>query len=134
VREPDKILEETAQTLDLTRRTALMLLNILGFVPEDEARSIIKRLMAALPSGSYLVHCDGAAINKKNIEATQEYNKSGAGPYILRSRETIARFFDGLELELLEPGIVDVTQWRSEPAPSGQPGPVFTFCGVGRKP
>src|SRR5262244_2815320 len=46
VREPDKILEHTAQTLDLTQPTALMLLGILGHVPDDdEAYSIVRRLM-----------------------------------------------------------------------------------------
>ncbi len=87
VREPDKILEHTAQTLDLTRPTALMLLNILGFVSEDEARSIVHRLMDSLASGSYLVHCDGTATNEEAVEGTEGYNKSGAGPYNLRSPE-----------------------------------------------
>jgi hypothetical protein len=133
VREPDTILEYAAQTLDLTKPTALMLLGILGFVPnDDEACSIVRRLMAGLASGSYLVHCDGSPTNAEQVEAQQQLNDTYAIPYHLRSPETTARFFDGLEL--VEPGFVDITQWRREPDPSGVPAPLHNFCGVGRKP
>jgi S-adenosyl methyltransferase len=133
VREPDKILELAAQTLDLTQPTALMLLGILGHVPDDdEARSIVQRFMAGLASGSYLVHKDGTSTSEEMIEATRQYNESGAAPYVLRGPETTTRFFDGLEL--VEPGVVDVTRWRPEPDPSGVPAPAHAVCGVGRKP
>jgi len=36
-------------------------------------------------------------------------------PYQLRSAEEIARFFTGLEL--VEPGLVMISQWRPEPTP-----------------
>ncbi len=133
VREPDKILEHAARTLDLTQPTALMVLGVLGFIADDnEARSIVKRLMDRLPSGSYLVHEDEAPMSKEFVEAAQQYAKTGAIPYNLRGPETIARFYDGLELA--EPGVVDVTQWRPEHDPSGVPAPVSALCGVGRKP
>src|SRR6266511_2626103 len=52
--DPDKILQEAARTLDFTKPVALMLMGILGHVKDDEeVRSIIKRLMDAMPSGSY---------------------------------------------------------------------------------
>jgi hypothetical protein len=47
-----------------------------------------------------------------------------------RSHEEMARFFDGLEL--LEPGIVQTTQWR--PPVLGSTTPVPMWAGVGRKP
>jgi hypothetical protein len=51
--EPDKILQGAAETLDFTRPVALMLMGILGHVTDyDEARSIVRRLLDALPSGS----------------------------------------------------------------------------------
>src|SRR5262249_45367325 len=116
-----------------TQPTALMLLGILGFVPDDdEAHSIVQRLMAGLPSGSYLVHKDGTPTSEKLIEASRHYNETGAIPYTLRDLETLARNFDGLEM--VEPGLVDVTQWRPEPDPSGVRAPVHEVCGVARKP
>jgi S-adenosyl methyltransferase len=43
----------------------------------------------------------------------------------------VARFFDGLEV--LEPGVVKVTQWRPESA-MGAAGPTSLRGGVARKP
>src|SRR5438876_8267911 len=49
--DPETILREAARTLDFTKPVALMLMGILGHVKDDdEVRSIIKRLMDALPS------------------------------------------------------------------------------------
>jgi hypothetical protein len=133
--DPDKILEGAAQTLDFTQPVALMLMGILGHViDDDEARSIGKRLLDALPSGSYLALYDGTDTDKAGVEAQEEYNKSGADPYRLRSPEQIAGFFDGLDL--VEPGVVSPPQWRPDPAaPNGDlPMEVDAVGGVGRKP
>jgi S-adenosyl methyltransferase len=48
----------------------------------------------------------------------------------MRSREEVARFFDGLEL--VEPGLVPVPQWRPDPDTKAVPAPLW--CAVGRKP
>jgi S-adenosyl methyltransferase len=133
--EPDRILEAASKTLDLAEPVALMLLGILGHVTDDdEARSIVKRLLGALPSGSYLAVYDGTDTNPAGVEAQERYNRSGAVPYRLRSPEQIAGFFDGLEL--VEPGVVSVSRWRPDPAEAagGAPAAVDAFGGVGRKP
>jgi len=135
--EPDKILQAAGQTLDFNKPAALMLLGILGHVGDyDEARSIVKQLLDALPSGSYLALNDGTAIvNKERVEEAQRlYNQSGAVPYHPRSPQQIAGFFEGLEL--LEPGVVSCSRWRPEPAgpDGGLPAEVDMFGGVGRKP
>jgi hypothetical protein len=51
---------------------------------------------------------------------------------VVRSRREIARFFDGLEL--LEPGVVPISQWRPDPSRIGVPAEVSGTGGVGRKP
>jgi O-methyltransferase involved in polyketide biosynthesis len=134
--DPDTILEAAAQTLDFTQPTALMLMGILGHVGDhDEARSIVQRLLDALPSGSYLALNDGTdVISKAFARAQQRYNESGALPYHLRRPEQIAGFFDGLEL--VEPGLVSVPRWRPDPtdASGDPPAEVDAFGGVGRKP
>ncbi len=135
--EPDTILEAAAKTLDFSQPVALMLLGILGHVGDyDEARSIVRRLLAALPSGSYLALDDGTNVVNKALvdEAQRAYNQSGAIPYHPRSPEQIAGFFDGLEL--LDPGVVSVPRWRPDPADSdgSVPAEVDMFGGVGRKP
>ncbi|MFJ9667796.1 SAM-dependent methyltransferase [Streptomyces sp. NPDC101219] len=133
VRDPERVLAAAADTLDFSRPTALILSNILGHIPDyEQARGIVTRLMAELPSGSYLSINDGSRGIDPVFERAQDaYNESGAAPYILRSVDQITAFFDGLEL--VEPGVVPVTQWR--PAPDGpSPEPIGEHGGLARKP
>jgi O-methyltransferase involved in polyketide biosynthesis len=136
LREPDTILEGAARTLDYSQPVALMLMGVLGHITDDDqARSIVRRLLAALPSGSYLTLNDGTnVVNPAGEQAQQDYNESGAIPYRLRSPEQIAAFFEGLEL--VEPGVVSCPRWRPDPADlrDGPPAEVDAFGGVGRKP
>jgi len=131
--DPDTILDAAVRTLDFGQPVALMLMGILGHFDYDEARSIVKRLLDPLPSGSYLTLNDGTnIINEKFVQAQDTYNRSGAVPYHLRSPEQIAAFFEGLEL--VEPGLVSVPRWRPDPAAGAAPEELDAFGGVGRKP
>jgi len=133
LRDPDKLLQEAARTLDFTQPIAIMLMGILGHIEDDDqARSIVKRLMDAVPSGSYLTMNDGTDTSEEVVEAARIWNLSANPTYHLRSPDRIARFFDGLEL--VEPGVVSPPRWRPEPSPSGLPAEIDSFCGVGRKP
>ncbi|WP_214410639.1 SAM-dependent methyltransferase [Sphaerisporangium fuscum] len=134
VRDPELILRAAARTLDLTRPTALMLMGILGLVADhDEARSIVRRLMRALPSGSYRALYDGSDTDPAYVEALRRHN-SGAGvvPYTPRSPELIAGYFEGMTL--LDPGVVPVTRWRPEPGPWAAPAEIACHGGLARKP
>jgi S-adenosyl methyltransferase len=133
LRDPEKILQEAARTLDFGRPVAVMLMGILGHIEDDdEARSIVKRLMDAVPSGSYLTINDGTDTSEQVVEAARIWNQSAKPTYHLRSPARIARFFDGLEL--VEPGVVSPPRWRPEPSPSGPPAEIDSAGGVGRKP
>ncbi|MGK5500581.1 SAM-dependent methyltransferase [Streptomyces sp. URMC 125] len=130
VRDPDRILEEAARTLDLSRPVGLMLMGILGLVPDyDQARSVVRRLLDALPPGSYLGLNDGSTTDPAYVESIERHNARGpATPYTPRSPEQIAGFFEGLEL--LEPGVVPCSLWR----PEGEPGPeAAVYGGLARK-
>jgi S-adenosyl methyltransferase len=131
LRDTEKVLGEAARTLDFAQPVGLMLMGILGHIGDDEeARSIVRDLLAALPSGSYLTTYDGTDTSPGVVEAARIWNQSANPQYHLRSPERIARFFDGLEL--VEPGVVSVTRWRPDPGASGDE--IDQFCGVGRKP
>jgi O-methyltransferase involved in polyketide biosynthesis len=133
LRDPDKIMQVAAATLDLAQPVALMLMGILGHISDDEqARSIVRRLMGALPSGSYLATYDGTNTSPAVVEAADIWNQSANPTYHLRSPEQIAGFFDGLEL--VPPGVVSVTRWRPSPSESGSAAEIDQYCGVGRKP
>jgi hypothetical protein len=132
LRDPDTIGAEAARTLDFGRPVGLMLMGILGHIQNcGEARAIVRRLVAALPSGSYLVHYDSTDTEEKLKAAQEGYDDTGAIPYVLRGPEQIARYFDGLEL--VEPGIVSCPLWRPEATPFGEPRPTHVYGGVGRK-
>ena len=136
----DADLHDTARILDLAGRSiafdqpvALMLMNILGHVPEfAEARRIVGELVSALAPGSYLVVADGTTDGGPFDAAIDMWNKAGSLPYILRTPEQIAQYFDGLEV--LEPGVVPCSLWRPEESEVGAAGPVDEFGAVGRKP
>jgi len=133
LRDPEKIVQEAARTLDFTQPIAIMLMGILGHIADDdEARSIVQRLVGAVRSGSYLTMNDGSDTSEEVVEAARIWNESANPAYHLRSPDRIARFFDGLEL--VEPGVVSPPRWRPEPSPSGLPAEIDSFGGVGRKP
>jgi hypothetical protein len=134
LRDPEKILAEAADTLDFTKPVALILSGVLGHVVDiDQARSIVRGLLAGLPSGSYLSLNDGTSVIARDQleQATQDYNDSGALPYVQRTPKEIASFFEGLEL--VEPGVVSCPRWRPDPVLGNQPE-LDAFGGVGRKP
>ena len=132
--EPDAVLRAAAETLDFDQPVALMLMGIMGHVGDDEeVRSIVRRLLEPLPSGSYLALNDGTSVfSQAFVQAQEGYNRSGALPYHLRSPERIAAFFEGLEL--VEPGVVSVPRWRPDPGGAEPPAELDAFGGVGRKP
>ena len=133
LRDTGKILTEADKTLDFSQPVALMLLGIMGQVPDsDDPRAIIKRLMAPMPPGSYLALSDGVNTSETFTEAVRHYNESSANTYHPRSPEQLAGFFDGLEV--VEPGVVPLAAWRPEDTPFPEPGEVPGMCGVGRKP
>ncbi len=133
LRDPGTIVREAGKTLNFDQPIALMLMGILGHIEDyDEARSIVRRLVDALPSGSYLVHYDSTDTSESYLKAIQQYNDGGSIPYILRSPEQIAGFFEGLEL--LEPGVASCSRWRPDAGAWGLPAEVHQYGGVARKP
>ena len=70
-------------------------------------------------------------IHHSQANAQRVYNERVATPQTLRTREQVARFFTGLEL--VEPGLVQVHQWRPEPGHLAPEGTVSAHGAVGRK-
>ena len=137
LRDPQAILQQAAETLDLRQPVALMLLTTLNFVPDaDDPFEIVARLLQAVPSGSYLTiaHASHDFGAEGMIEAAERLDKALEQPYVLRSRAEIARFFDGLDL--VDPGLVQIDHWRphdDSPVPrTERPTPIYVA--VGRKP
>jgi hypothetical protein len=133
--DPDTILREAAKTLDFSQPVAIMLLGIMHFISDDdELQHIIDRLLAAVPSGSYVVVANTTtAVNgEATAEAVRVWNLDAEPKLKLRTPERIAEFFDGLEV--VEPGWVSCSRWRAEPEYDGSlPVEVDQWCGIVRK-
>ena len=124
------VIREAGKTLDFSKPIALMMLGVMGHVEDPAvARSIVRDLVSALPSGSYLAMSDGTATSDRVIESHRQYNQSGAVPYHLREVDDFTLFFDGLEL--VDPGVVPIPDWRPD---DDNKADVDGYAGVGRKP
>lgn len=125
LRDEQKILHhpDLERTLDLTEPVALMLVAVLHFLADtDDPGRSVANLIAALPSGSFLVasHATADFMPPELVEQTDSAVASGRhGTMRFRSRSEFARFFDGLDL--LEPGIVPVPEWRPDAEPTPRP-------------
>lgn len=139
--QPDSILSDqtVTATLDLSRPVALSLNALLHFIPDDrDAYGIVARLMAGLPSGSALAisHCTPDFAPEVWAEVEGVYRSAGT-PGQVRTREEVARFFDGLDL--IDPGIAVGHRWRPEEStrietPLVTDEDVSLWVGVGIKP
>jgi hypothetical protein len=110
-----------------------MIMGVMGHIPDDaEARSIVRRLLAGLPSGSFLALYNSLDISEALNEAQQGYDGTGAVPYKLRRADQIGRFFEGLEF--VTPGLVRCPESRPEAGQAGGAPDVPTLAGVARKP
>ncbi|MFC4127686.1 SAM-dependent methyltransferase [Nocardia rhizosphaerae] len=115
LRDPGSILDNPALagTLDLDQPVALMLCAVLHFLTDDmRPYDVVRELCAALPSGSYLTmtHATDDHLSAEDLDAAIEANERSGVPFRLRSTAEFTRFFDGLEL--VDPGIVSVIDWR----------------------
>jgi len=136
LREPESILDnpEVTAHLDFNEPVGLLLVSILHFIPDEAAYPAVAKLRDRLAPGSHLVisHVSAGDLDERTLEKGRRiYTQSQAGVAVPRSREDIARFFDGFEL--VEPGLVRIREWRprkDEVIMPGLPG-VGGFAGVG---
>jgi hypothetical protein len=139
LRDTAQILRRATDTLDFSQPIAVLLIGVMHFIPDSEdPYGIIRSLMAAVPSGSYLVigHAPSDIPSEAVAEVAERYNEHSAVAAIPRTREEVTRFFEGLEL--MPPGVVPLHRWwESDPevAASAKGLAVCTiYVGAGRKP
>ncbi|MGW3312819.1 SAM-dependent methyltransferase [Streptomyces sp. NPDC001073] len=134
VHDPESIVRRAAGTLDFDRPVAVMMLGILNFILDTEdARDVVRKVMSAVPSGSYLVLThptfDTDLGGEGNVPAMAFWNENATPPITARSREDVAAFFEGLDL--LDPGLVPCSLWRPD---ADSPAVVPQFGAVAVKP
>ncbi|MEU3550367.1 SAM-dependent methyltransferase [Streptomyces longwoodensis] len=128
---------EVQRLIDPERPVALLLVAILHFVEdEDDPYAAVAELRDACAPGSMLVltHAsyEGIPLPPERAEGAVDVYKDIRNPLIMRSRDDIARFFEGYDM--VEPGLVPMPRWRPETAPEDEDPFAFSgFAGVGTR-
>jgi SAM-dependent methyltransferase len=133
IRGPEKILAGAGDVLDFTRPVAVVLMAVLQFVPdEDKPHEVVRRLLAALAPGSYLVISHPASDIQAAAMAgmATKLNQLMAQRVKPRSRDEVTAFFDGLEL--VPPGVVRCPEWHPD-LPEDAEGKSTMWGGVAQK-
>jgi hypothetical protein len=142
LQQPEEVLDhpDLRDVLDLDRPVAVIIAGVLQYVhDESDPRQIVAGYRERLVAGSYLAmsHPSKDELTRAReagaSAAISVYNRTET-PFTYRTREQFVRFFDGLEV--IDPGIVYMWDWRPEPGrvPIDLEGKVTGYAGVGRKP
>lgn len=140
MRDPEGILNhpDIRAHLDFSQPTAILLLGILHFIPDDEeAHKIVSALKSALVPGGYLVISHGSVSEvpeEQAREGMEVYSRTSVPGVTSRTAQQVQEFFSGLDL--VDPGVVLLRDWRPDPDAVLLPelGRVDAVGGVGRKP
>ena len=133
LRDVAEIVSAAAAMLDFAEPVAVMLIGILQCIPdEDDPAGIVKRLMGAVPAGSYLAISHPASdidiVGIRNLAS--RLHELMPMELRFRSRAEVAALFDGLEL--VEPGLVRVPEWRPG-SDADAANPATVWGGVARR-
>lgn len=128
---------EVARLIDLSEPVAALFVSVLHGIPDSaDPGGLVRRVMDRLPSGSFLVisHLVGED-DQLRRDMTDFVLKRMAGRWgRVRREQEVGGYFGGLEV--LGPGLVEVSTWR----PDSQFGPRqltrewIEYGGVARKP
>jgi len=139
VRDPALILRHPSlrETLDLRRPVGLLLVTTLHFLHDDaQVASVVSHLLDALSPGSYLVLSHGTMdfSNPQGVTAYEKMFASGGTDVRARPKAAIEQYVAGLEI--VEPGIVPVGDWRPDDVTAARPvsADLQIYGVVARKP
>jgi S-adenosyl methyltransferase len=134
IRQPEGVFTnpELTDRIDLSQPVALLCVAVLHFITdEEEPRKIAAALQRQMVPGSYLVisHMVTDGADKSIIDEITDAYKRATSPVVPRTESAIRELFTGLDL--VKPGLTDVTRWRS--ARPAKTGLIRVLGGVGRK-
>jgi len=126
---------DVTAVLDFSEPVAVVLSSVLHFIPDDDDPFlIVTQLRDAVVAGSYIVvsHVAPVAEQAEGLEGARQVFRRTPTPAHYRTKEQLAQMLAGLEL--VEPGIVPVTEWRPDPSEDAiEPWP-SVLAAVARKP
>jgi hypothetical protein len=127
---------ELRRLIDFAAPVGILLVAILHFISDDDdPASIITELLAPFPAGSHLVLSHGTQDGTPAVGDTLRnvYNEATAQAFV-RSHDEVLSLVRGLDL--IEPGMVWLPQWRPEPGTvlPDHPEQFYAYALVARKP
>jgi len=137
VRDPAGILRDAAATglLDFARPVCLLLVAVLHFVPDaDDPAALMAAFRDALAPGSYLILSHATMDGYPAEAAADSAHRAGrvydraTSRLSMRDRAEVGRLLAGFDL--VEPGLVHVTNWRSAEPPRARFDPFLGAVGV----
>jgi len=144
LREPGSILENPDVTafIDFTQPVGLLLTGVMHFLPDSEDPwGLLRRYLAALPSGSYLSLSHLTDENKPpvNAERFRAVFDNATEHMYFRDKAAVEKFFEGLEIVPpypgAEPAVTFAGLWGAEdPQLADSDGSRWLYCGVARRP
>jgi SAM-dependent methyltransferase len=140
LREPQKIIDDPAcrDVLDFDQPIALILVAILHFLVDgDDPPALVRTLVDALPPGSYLVASHVTPEHDPDGVAglVSSYEAGGVPAQVRTAADFTTMAFDETGLELIEPGVTLVSEWRPDGPAAYRPtaAQVNWYGGVARK-
>ncbi|MFI0446346.1 SAM-dependent methyltransferase [Actinomadura sp. 6N118] len=135
--QPEQLLKQPAlrRLIDLDRPVGLLLCGIMHYLnDEEDPGGIIARLMARMPSGSYVFLHHLVKAGTSGEEAAEAALRKGIGRGTFRTPDQVAAFLTGLDL--VPPGVVRVPDWRPDPDDHIADDPVLNLAvaALARKP
>lgn len=128
--DPHTILDGAAQTLDLDRPVAVLLINSLDPLDDPRAITAVSAFRAVLPIGSCIAFCHLTAEHDRGLVHLGVMCADVIpGPPTVRSPAVLETFCAGMVM--IPPGLVSAPAWRPDPGPWPTPTRVDLWCGVG---
>lgn len=133
VRQPETVLDhpELQELIDFGEPVGVVIFGVLHALEDaDDPAGIVRRFQRRMAPGSYLGISHFSTRTDPALAALYDTLMKATGPTTFRSDDEVLRFFEGFDL--VEPGLVDITDWRpDQDYPSLE---TKIVCGVGRKP
>ena len=130
LRNPAGVMEnpEVRKHLDFERPIGLLFVAVLHFLRRDLGVEVVNQFRRGLPAGSYLAISTACAdgMEPEVINRLEQVYAASPAPMVLRTTDQVEQLFEGVDL--LPPGLTDVSQWRND----GTPLPIRLLSGVGK--
>ncbi|WP_406143119.1 SAM-dependent methyltransferase [Streptomyces sp. NBC_01012] len=127
---------EVNRLIDLDEPVAALFVSVMHCIPdEDDPADLVRRTAARLAPGSFLVVCQLVSEDAATRDFVTDFMAKSTGNQWgrVRQQHDVHSFLEGLEV--LEPGLVEVSTWLpdSDLAPKQETEEWIEYGGVGRK-